>query len=533
MPFLLTGVESPLESKREDIIAQALNELGLSGGNAEASIHKTSLDARRQENIRLVSSVFIDLKSVEAEEKVCEGTLKQRLRRVSPENDPILPPYAKEKGQVVVVGFGPAGMFGALLLAEFGYAPIVIERGESIEKRAEAVEGFWKGKGLNPESNVPFGEGGAGTFSDGKLTTRISDPLCGYVLKRLVEFGAPPEILTLARPHIGTDKLRGVVKTLRKRIEELGGQVRFNTKLEGLVMENGRIKGVRTVSGGVSEEIGASKVLLAIGHSASDTFKLLLDQGVTIEPKAFAVGARVEHLQSEVNRSLYGKNAENPLLPVGEYQMSWTYGAKTPKERGVYTFCMCPGGVVVPAASSEGGVVTNGMSWHARNLPNANAAVVVTVSPKDYGTGPLDGVMFAKSLEEKAFKLGGGGFKAPAVSVGNFLGGRGGITYGGVQGSYALGLKGVDFKELFPDFITEAMAGGLRVFGRRMDCFRDGRGLLTGPETRTSSPIRMTRNADGQAVGIEGLYPSGEGAGYAGGIISAAVDGLSAVVKMF
>ncbi|MDE6733152.1 MAG: hypothetical protein K2J77_09795, partial [Oscillospiraceae bacterium] len=432
----------------------------------------------------------------------------------------------KPKGEIVIAGFGPAGMFCALTLCEFGYKPIVLERGAAMDERIAAVDNYQKNGLLNAETNVQFGEGGAGTFSDGKLTTRINDPLCGRVLEKLHEFGAPEDILTNAKPHIGTDKLRGVVKNLRNKIIELGGEVRFLSRLDGVKISGGVLRSV-SVNG---SEIPCGALVLAIGHSAHDTFEMLLKNGVELVPKPFSVGARIEHLQSDIDAALYGKYAGHPALPPAEYALSYREN-----NRGVYTFCMCPGGFVVASASSGGSIVTNGMSYFDRAGANANSAVLVSVSPEDFGNSPLAGVDFIRGLEEKAFELGAhGGVNgaAPAMMTRELIGRNGAFSLGKVTPTYPLGVQPCDLRELFPDFVSEYLALGIKQFERRIKGFSDGDSVLTAIESRSSSPVRIPRGDHGEALSAANLYPCGEGAGYAGGIMSAAVDGIKTAVSI-
>ncbi|MBQ2823832.1 MAG: FAD-dependent oxidoreductase [Oscillospiraceae bacterium] len=526
MPVIVSQIITKVSASNDEITAAALKKLSLKPADAKvAGVHKTSLDARDNSSIKLVSSVWIELHDKLKEKRLAEKNPSCTYADIN--SDSLFPEKCgseKLNGRVIIAGFGPAGMFAALTLAEYGFRPVVLERGGCVDERVNAVEGFWKGGAFSEETNVQFGEGGAGTFSDGKLTTRIKDPMCRRVLERFAEYGAPEEILTKAKPHIGTDKLRGIVKTVREKIIGLGGEVRFHAKLTDVKYENGTITSV-TVNG--SEKIPCGALILAIGHSARDTFEMLLRKDIFIEPKPFSVGARIEHKQTEVNRSLYGKQYDNPVLPQGEYQLSYRKG-----ERGVYTFCMCPGGTVVPSQSENDTVVTNGMSEFARDGENANAALVVSVTPDDYGRNPLDGVTFARSLEKRAFELGGRNYKAPACTVGSFLDGGGSLKGADVSPTYARGVEECDFRRLFPVFVTDMMAVGLKSFAGKMKCFGDRNAVMTAPETRTSSPVRITRGEDLQSVSVKGLYPCGEGAGYAGGIMSAAVDGLRIAVKI-
>jgi hypothetical protein len=524
MPIIISQVKTGLNSVSEDIESAAKKKLRPVSAVKSCHLHKTSLDARKNSDIKLVSSVWIELEDENEEKALSE---KYDFCSYVDINDGVLPSpdNIKPNGRkVVVAGFGPAGMFAALTLAEYGFDPIVLERGGAVDERVNAVESFWHGGKFSEETNVQFGEGGAGTFSDGKLTTRIKDPLCRRVLERFAAFGAPEEILTKAKPHIGTDKLRSVVKNIRERINELGGDVRFHSCLTDINITDGKVRSI-TVNG--SGEIPCDAVIIALGHSARDTFEMLLSKGVFIEPKPFSVGTRIEHKQVDVNRSLYGKEYANPLLPQGEYQLSYRKG-----ERGVYTFCMCPGGFVVPSQSEENTVVTNGMSEFARDGENANAAVAVSVTPDDYGKDPLDGVKFAREIERKAFELGGRSYKAPACTVGSFLGKKGSLKGAGVDPTYAIGVTECDLHKLFPDFVSEMLEEGLRNFSHKMKCFGDMNAVMTAPETRTSSPVRITRGENMQSLTVKGLYPCGEGAGYAGGIMSAATDGMKAALKI-
>ena len=527
MPIYLSGIITGLDQAEQEAIRLAKKRLGVPESRITAAyLVKQSLDARHRDHPHFVSTVGIELTSHESEAALaasdpCISYRERFSLSLSPGKE-------KPEGRMVVAGFGPAGMFAALLLAKYGYRPLVLERGGPVERRVQAVEEFWKTGRLSENCNVQFGEGGAGTFSDGKLTTRISDPYCEYVLAALAEHGAPPDILKRAKPHIGTDKLRGVVKNIREEILSLGGEVLFDTALTGLCLREGKLVGVKTSKG----EIPASALLLAIGHSARDTFFRLRDMGISMEAKPFSVGARIEQRQEVIERGLYGRLAGDPRLPKGEYQLSYREN-----DRGVYTFCMCPGGTVVPAASEQGGVVTNGMSEYARDRENANAALVVSVGPQDFGSDPMEAVAFQRRLEQAAFAAGGGGYKAPATTVGRFLEGKPGIQLKSVRPSYALGVTGADFRQLLPEPVTDMMEKGLRRFERKLHGFGAADGVLTGVETRTSSPVRILRQeATRMAPGAEGLYPCGEGAGYAGGIMSAAVDGLrtaAAVIERF
>lgn len=520
MAILLSDIRISIEQSPQQALAKARALLGDSSGLIrESHLHKVSIDARRRGRIQLVCSVAVDLEDLSAENTVMQDLkrrgiacqLRQRQELVfTPGETPLC-------ARPVIIGFGPAGMFAGLILAQNGYRPLILERGGRVEDRVKAVERFWTTGELDSATNVQFGEGGAGTFSDGKLTTRISDPRCDYVLQELVRFGAPRQILHRAKPHIGTDQLRGVVREIREEIERLGGEIRFLTPMTELLLRDGGVCAVKTPQ----EDIPTQAVILAIGHSARDTFSMLLEKGLPLEPKPFSVGVRIEHLQSRVDESLFGAYAGHPALGKGEYQLSQRRG-----EDAVYTFCMCPGGMVVPSSSEDGGTVTNGMSEFARDGKNANAALVVSVSPKDFGAHPMDGFQFQRQLERQAFAMAGGKYRAPVQTAGLFLAGKPGADFGRVEPTYARGCVPGDFTKLFPDKVTTMLREGLAGFARKMRCFGDEDAVLTGPETRTSCPVRLVRGEDCQALGARGLYPAGEGAGYAGGIMSAAVDGI-------
>lgn len=522
MAVIISQIRTGIDADCEKIVSAALKRIGIKFSDVyKASVYRSSVDARDNSRISIVSSVWAELKDSSAEQKICEKfsfcseVKKQRL----------MPKIVSGKiKKVVIAGFGPAGMFAALTLAEYGFEPVVIERGGNVDDRVKAVNNFWSNALLDVSTNVQFGEGGAGTFSDGKLTTRINDPLCRYVLEKFAEFGAPEEILVKAKPHIGTDKLRCVIKNMRKKITELGGKVRFNSVMTDLSYKGDKIVSV-TVNG--SEVIPCDALILAIGHSARDTFEMLHNKKIFLEPKSFSIGARIEHKQKDVDHSLYGKYWDSPNLPKGEYQLSYRQG-----ERAVYTFCMCPGGIVVPSSSEEKTVVTNGMSEFARDGENANSALVVSVSSRDFGDEPLDGIKFAQNIERKAYIAAGANYTAPAASVGSFLKGQGSLKGITVKPTYSIGVTETNFEDIFPETVTEMMRAGLQKFSRKMKCFGDPNAVLTAPETRTSSPVRITRNENMESLSVGGLYPCGEGAGYAGGIMSAAVDGIKCALKI-
>lgn len=521
MALIINNIRASVSEDAGSVIEKALKSSGIrKSDTVKTGIYKTSLDARKQSDIHFVHSVYAELGSAEAEKKFCQTGSCQYVD--SEVQKPVIC-TDEYRGRIAVVGFGPAGLFCALVLSENGYKPIVFERGESVEERAKSVEAFWNGGPLNINSNVQFGEGGAGTFSDGKLTTRIRDPFCRYVLDSFVRFGAPEDILIKAKPHIGTDKLRSVIKAMRERIIKNGGEVHFGTTVTGFDTSSGRIGKVHTTKG----DFDAAAVVLAVGNSARDTFEMLFEKQIMMQPKPFSVGVRIEHLQESVNESLYGRYKDNPFLPAGEYQLSY----RDKEGRGVYTFCMCPGGTVVPSASEENTVVTNGMSEFARDGRNANAAVAVSVSEKDFGTNPLDGMYFARVLECKAFELAGQNYKAPATTVGGFMRGKPSLD-SCITPTFARGLSECDFNKLFDEKINQMLMTGLKDFGRKMKCFSDGNAIMTAPETRTSSPLRILRNENLVSPSLENLYPCGEGAGYAGGITSAAVDGIKTAYRI-
>lgn len=514
MSLLISNIRLPLDAPENDAVRAALRAAGLPVSlEGDAYIARQAPDLRHGQ-ASFVYTVGIDLPAAREKEAMCRVGSAQIRRRDTAPFDP-QPGSEPMEGRPVIVGFGPAGMFAGLLLAYRGYRPLIVERGAPVEARAQAVARFWREGALDADTNVQFGEGGAGTFSDGKLTTRIGDPLCAEVLRQFAAHGAPQEILRAAKPHIGTDRLRGVVRAIREDIVAHGGEVRFRTRLTGLRVQSGR---VRAACLGGGEEAAAGTLILAAGHSARDTFEMLLQSGVRLEPKPFSVGVRIEHLQSAVEQALYGRYAGHPRLPRGEYQLSLRKG-----ERAVYTFCMCPGGTVVAAASEPGGVVTNGMSDYNRDRRNANAALVVSV---DAFPAPLDGVAFQRELERAAFAAGGGDYRAPCQTVGAFLAGKPGAPGDEVTPSYPAGVTPARLDTLFAPGITAMLRDGLRAFGRRQHGFDAPQAVLTGVETRTSSPVRIPRTAACEAVSMQGLYPAGEGAGYAGGIMSAAVDGL-------
>jgi uncharacterized protein len=499
----------------------AAKKIGLRENDISAfRIIKESIDARKKNNIKLIYSIMIDTES--------KFGIPHDIDVKLFENNgipPIVPGNKELKERPVVIGTGPAGLFAALILSQNGYKPLVIERGDPVETRVCSVGRYWNEGLLDPESNVQFGEGGAGTFSDGKLTTRINDPLCDMVYEEFGKSGIDDEILCKAKPHIGTDKLRDVVINLRKRITDYGGEFRFRTKMTSLELNDGRLTGI-TVNG--DEKIDAVAAVLAVGHSARDTFETLHDKGIIIRQKPFSMGVRIEHLQEMIDVAQFGKFAGHPKLGAADYHIFYKTGNRT-----VYTFCMCPGGLVVASASEQDTIVTNGMSEFARDRTNGNSAFVVSVSPDDFGgSHPLAGIRLQRELEHLAYTTGGSDGSAPVQRLEDFIANRNSCKIGKIKPGYTGKTRVCDLNRCLPDFIRSPMKESVKYFDDRLHGFGSADALLTGVETRTSSPIRIPRNESLQAEGVEGLFPSGEGAGYAGGIVSAAVDGIRVARKL-
>ena len=486
-------------------------------------IFKKSVDARKKNAICYIYTVDAKLKN---EAVILKKGSKSGIiaspdlsyKTPVPGNSPLMQ-------RPVIIGMGPAGLFAGLILSRNGYAPIILERGDDVDTRSAKIDTFWQTAVLDPESNVQFGEGGAGTFSDGKLTTLINDPRCRSILEAFIEAGAPEEILYLSKPHIGTDLLRELVKTLRRFIIENGGEIRFRSRVTDFLIENNQLTGLVINE---CETLNCRVALLGIGHSARDTFATLHQRGVTMTPKAFSIGVRIEHPQSLIDSSQYGSAAGSAGLGAADYKLSY----HSPNGRSAYTFCMCPGGYVVAAASEANGVVTNGMSEHRRDGENANAALLVGVQPEDFGDDhPLAGVAFQRKWEGLAFALGGYNYHAPAQLIGDFLTDRPSTRWGRVTPTYTPGLKLTQLKDCLPDYVVATMKEALLHFDHKIKDFAMADSIMTGVETRSSSPVRINRNDD-HVANISGLYPMGEGAGYAGGIMSSAVDGVKTAEKI-
>jgi len=518
----IAEIKIDLDEDEGNIIHKVCKKIGISPESIKSwSIFKKSIDARKKDNIYFVYTIDIE---IDKEDIVLKRSKVQGLSKVEHQS------YQYEKITYnglspVIVGMGPAGIFAGVVLSELGIKPIILERGKPVDERAKDVDHFWKTGELNPESNVQFGEGGAGTFSDGKLTTLIKDPRSRKVLELFVEAKAPREIMYINKPHIGTDILREVVKNLRMRIIDNGGEVRFNSKLTDLIIEDERIKGVIV---NLNEEIITDRVILALGHSSRDTFELLHGKGLNIEQKGFSVGVRIEHPQSLINKNQYGDNHNHEKLGAAEYKLSGHYD----NNRSAYTFCMCPGGSVVAASSELEMVVTNGMSEHKRDKENANSALLVSISPNDFPSDhPLAGMVYQRNLERLAFIEGGSDYCAPVQRIGDFLINKPSTGLGNVKTTYTPGVRPGDLRNCLPEYVIETIKLALMDFDKKIKGFANPDAIMTGVETRSSSPIRIKRNENLQS-NINGIYPAGEGAGYAGGIMSAAIDGIRIAEKI-
>ena len=526
----LTNLSVPLDYTESTIRDALLKKLKLTPDQLLSfHISRRSVDARDKRDVHFVLSVDLSLKN--------ETGALRRNKNLSPVSSscsqknsiPSFTSHTALSRPPLVVGAGPAGLFAALTLARAGACPVLIERGKPVDQRTDDVTAMQESGILNPDSNVQYGEGGAGAFSDGKLTCGIKSPHVRSILETFVSHGAPEEILIDQKPHIGTDRPKGVVASIRNEIIRLGGAVYFETRLEKLIIRGSHIEGAVLSCNGEQREFLTDTILLCIGHSARDTVQTLFSQGLRMEQKPFAMGVRIEHPRTFIDRSQYGSFAGHPALGAASYKLI----CHTPDGRGVYTFCMCPGGEVIAAASQPGGVVTNGMSLHARDSVNSNAALLVGVKPQDFGDDhPLAGFILQRSIEKAAFRAGGGHFIAPAQRVGDFLENRASVSFGEITPSYRPGVVPADLRAVLPDWITENLKKGIRAMNAQLAGFANPDAVLTGPETRSSSPVRISRNALGEAEDLRGLYPVGEGAGYAGGIVSAAADGITAALRV-
>jgi uncharacterized FAD-dependent dehydrogenase len=519
----ITELKLPLDHADDALRPALLQRLGIDSAELlDFTLFKRSYDARKKSTeLQFIYTIDFQVRD--------EAALLTRLshdKHVGPAPDVSYKVVGQAPGDLserpLVVGFGPCGIFAGLLLAQMGFKPIILERGKEVRQRTKDTWGLWRKNVLNPESNVQFGEGGAGTFSDGKLYSQIKDPKFHgrKVLHEFVKAGAPEEILYVSKPHIGTFRLTGVVENMRQQIEALGGEVRFEQRVTDVLIEDGQMQGVQLASG---ERIDSRHVILALGHSARDTFRMLHGRGVYMEAKPFSVGFRIEHPQGLIDRARLGKYAGHPKLGAADYKL--VHHAKN--GRSVYSFCMCPGGTVVAATSEPNRVVTNGMSQYSRNERNANSGIVVGITPdEDYPGSPLAGIELQERLESHAYIMGGENYEAPAQLVGDFIAGKASTALGEVEPSYKPGVKLTDLADALPAFAIEAIREALPAFDKQIKGFSQHDAILTGIETRTSSPLRITRGVDMQSLNVKGLFPAGEGAGYAGGIMSAGVDGI-------
>ncbi|CEH32771.1 NAD(P)/FAD-dependent oxidoreductase [Romboutsia lituseburensis] len=518
---LKLGIDEDISSLKDLVIKKLkIKEKDL----IKYNIYKESIDARRRGKIDFVYTVDAQVNN---EDKILKSKVKDVVKVKQATYIGVEIGTEKLNNRPIIIGSGPAGLFAALLLAQKGYNPLLLERGLDVDNRTNDINDFWNNRKFKNNSNVQFGEGGAGTFSDGKLTTRIKDIRCRKVLEELVNFGSPDEILYSHKPHVGTDILKGVVKNIRNEIIRLGGEVRFDSKVTDVIVENQEIKAVVINE---TETIESDAVILAIGHSARDTYKMLHKRGVRIIQKPFAIGARIEHPQELINKSQYKEFYNHPRLGAADYRLI----EHTSNARTAYTFCMCPGGSVIASASNEFEVVTNGMSEHARDKANANSAFLVNVLPEDFGSDdPLAGVHFQEKYEKLAYELGGKNYNAPAQLVGDFLNDKVTTSLGSVEPSYKPGVEFVDLRECLPEFVTTTMKEALVSLDNKLHGFAMHDAVLTGVETRSSAPIRIVRDEETlESANTKNLYPCGEGAGYAGGIVTAAVDGIKCAEKI-
>jgi uncharacterized FAD-dependent dehydrogenase len=518
----LTDVQLPLDHPEEDLAAAIVARLGIAPSDLIShTVFRRGYDARKKNAIVMVYTLDVEVNNEAQTLKRLQGN---RHVTVAPDTSYhfVAKAPAGLKTRPVVVGFGPCGMFASLVLAQMGFNPIILERGKVVRERTKDTFGLWRKRELHPESNVQFGEGGAGTFSDGKLWSQVKDPK-HYGRKVLMEFvkaDAPEEIMYVSKPHIGTFRLVKMVELMREEIVRLGGEFRFESKVDDIEIEDGKVRGLKLADG---SHIDTDHVVLAIGHSARDTFEMIHARGIYIEPKPFSIGFRIEHPQSLIDACRLGPNAGHPVLGAADYKLVYHAG----NGRSVYSFCMCPGGTVVAAASEPGRVVTNGMSQYSRNERNANAGIVVGITPNDYPGHPLAGMEFQRQWESRAFELGGGNYDAPGQLVGDFIANRPSTAFGSVIPSYKPGVKLGDLNPSLPTYAIEAIREALPAFEKQIKGFSMNDAVLTGVETRTSSPISIKRNDDDlQSINTRGLFPAGEGAGYAGGIMSAGIDGI-------
>ena len=524
----LSELKLPLDHPEHALPALIHSTLKIAAEQVKSfSIYKRSYDARKQK-LLLVYIVDVELHSAQLEARLLAQLSTNSHIRAAPDMAYHLVAKVNEAPAIrpVVIGFGPCGIFAALMLAQMGFKPIVIERGKPVRERTKDTWGLWRKRVLHTESNVQFGEGGAGTFSDGKLWSQIKDPrfLGRKVMTEFVKAGAPEEILLVSKPHIGTFRLVKVVENMREQIIAMGGEIRFQQRVSDFHIDNGNIRGltIENLKDGGTYELRADHVVLALGHSSRDTFAILHERGVYMEAKPFSVGFRIEHPQGLIDRARLGQHAGHPLLGAADYKLVH----HAANGRSVYSFCMCPGGTVVAATSEENRVVTNGMSQYSRNERNANAGIVVGISPADYPGGPLAGIAFQRQLESNAYVLGGSTYEAPGQLVGDFIAGKESTSLGSVEPSYKPGVHLTDLANALPEYAITAMREALPAFGKKIKGFDMHDAVLTGVETRTSSPLRITRGDDFQSINVKGLYPAGEGASYAGGILSAGVDGI-------
>ena len=520
----LNQVKLPLDHNEDALQEVVLQRLSISADQlVDIHIFKRGYDARKKNLIFLIYTLDVTLTNVD-EAQLLASVADDHNIRVSPDTDYKYVACAPEglTERPIVIGMGPCGLFVGLMLAQMGFNPIIVERGKSVHERAKDTFRFWRTNELNTESNVQFGEGGAGTFSDGKLYSQVKDP--GFkglkVKQEFVAAGAPAEIIYVSKPHIGTFKLVTMVEKMRREIIRLGGEIRFETRVDKINISDRQVTGVTLNNG---EVLHSKHVIAAVGHSARDTFQMLHDQGVFMQAQSFSIGFRIEHKQEMIDKDRFGINAGNPILGAADYKL--VHHCKS--GRSVYSFCMCPGGVVVAATSEEHAVVTNGMSQYSRSERNANSAIVVGIDPSDFDNDPLQGIALQRKLERHAYVMGGSNYDAPAQMVGDFLAAGSGLPFENVEPSYKPNVKMTDLSDALPQFAIDAIREAIPAFGKKIRGFDSKDAMLTGVETRTSSPVQIKRGADFQSINTKGLYPAGEGAGYAGGILSAGIDGIS------